>query len=154
MKSLDHQRERLANLRTRSATLLAAAAIATSLLGTAALRADQARDLAPSAAATPALDGWEVFGVSAFLGLALLVVVTLLPWRWKWHTNATALIRDYVEGANPASVQEMQRDLALHYEASYRRNDKQLRALYWCFRLSCLLLALEVLAWILDLGVD
>jgi hypothetical protein len=65
----------LEDLRTRAATVLSAASIATAFLGAQALKRPKNR-------AELWLDGWEWVAAGSFVVLALTVIVILWPRRW------------------------------------------------------------------------
>jgi hypothetical protein len=144
------QQSSLDALRARAAFLLSAASVATSFLSAQALTRPTVSD---SVSATFELSGWQWVATCSFVGVALAAILVLLPWRNWWFVNsAKKLIRDYVEDTPPATVDEMHRDLALHMDAHYDRNETTLNRLYWCFRAGCFLLTLEVVAWMIDLA--
>jgi hypothetical protein len=142
---LERQGQALDNLRSRAATLLAAAAIVTSFLGAQALEDPRGQR---------GIEDWEWAAVVAFVLLAGSVIFVLLPRKKKWvfGMNATKLIREYVEAEPPAELDEMQRDLALHLQKHFQKNGDRMERLYWAFRLGCVFLTVEVVAWIIDLA--
>jgi hypothetical protein len=141
---LERQDQALDNLRSRAATLLAAAAIVTSFLGAQALR--DPRGL-------KGVENWEWVAIGAFVALAAAVILILLPWRnWVFGMNAAILIRDYVDPDPPRTLEWTQRNLALHLRKHFKRNKRRIDRLYWAFRFGCLFLTLEVVAWIIDLA--
>jgi hypothetical protein len=60
------------------------------------------------------------------------------------------LIGGYVEGDRKYTVPEIQRNMALHLEDNFDANQRKVDRLLDWFRVSCGLLALQVVAWILD----
>jgi hypothetical protein len=150
-KAVADQRTRLNDVRSRAATLLSAAAIVTSFIGARAL--DDQRVLSNGEVVSDrALQGWEIAGIASFVALAALTVAVLMPWHgWTFRLGARNLIRDYTEGPNPATADEMQRDLALHLDNHYERNEARMERLFWAFRIAAVLLAFEVVAWLIDL---
>ena len=137
VRRLDHQESSVDELRSRSGTLLAAAALAASFLGSAAIPDGQPWT-------TPVCVGLVAF--VATIGACLLV---LWP-RHDWHfvNNPTMVIGDYVEAEPPAGIAEIHRELALHAESNATHNDKKLRWLYWAFDAAALGLLVQVLAWL------
>jgi len=84
--------------------------------------------------------------------LALAVIAVLWPRRdWVFSLGAEVIIGGYVEGDETYEVPEIQRDLALHLDNHFQANARKLNSMYLLFRVSCGLLALQVVAWILDL---
>lgn len=153
LRAVTEQRSRLDSLRTRAATLLAAASVVTSFLG-----AEAFTDTRLAHGMWQPDRSWqcaELVAVGAFIGLALTVIAILWPWPkrfgWKFRLSARALIADYVESNNPASLEEMQRELALHLERHYDANERKLKVLFVLFQVGATLLGVEVVAWLIDL---
>jgi hypothetical protein len=151
-RALADQRERLNDLRSRAATLLSVAAIATSFLGARAL--DDERFVGGGeVVGDRSLQVWELAGILSFIALAALTIAVLLPWGgWTFRLGARNLIRDYADGPDAATPDEMQRDLALHLDSHYERNESKMEKLFWASRIGALLLAVEVVAWLVDLA--
>ena len=143
--ALKRQETSLDDVRTRAATILSGASIATAFLGAQALKRPRERpDLW--------LDGWEWCAVGCFVLLAVVISAILWPRKgWVWSLGAQRLIGGYVEGTDKYTVPQIQRDLALHLERHFNTNQRKIGVLLFLFRLACLLLALQVVAWILDL---
>ncbi|MGH2383259.1 MAG: hypothetical protein ACRDG7_18850 [Candidatus Limnocylindria bacterium] len=123
-ESIRNQRDRLTGLHTRAATLLAAAALVTSFLGAQAL--DDTRLIAESGqlVADQVLEFWELLAIAFFVAAAAGCIRLLLPWPgWQFHLNPKKLVRDYVEGDLPATLTEMQRELAIHLRNHYETNE-------------------------------
>jgi hypothetical protein len=88
-----------------------------------------------------------------FVALAVVAILILLPWRgWVFGMNAMKLVRDYIDTEPAATLERMQRDLALHLQTHFKNNKRRMEWLYWAFRLGCLFLTVEVVAWIIDLA--
>lgn len=51
-----------------------------------------------------------------------------------------------------ASPDDAKAGLAGYHEANYESNRRQLDRLFWAFRIGCVLLVCETIAWILDLS--
>ena len=156
LRNLTEQRDRLSNLRTRSATVISAAAIVTSFLGSEALkdtRVGHEGQLRPDRS----LESAECVAIGAFVAVVILCLVTLLPlfkaWLGGWHFRLDAydLVSDYVDDPQ-ATLDEVHRDLALHMESHYRANERKLGALFTLFAIAALMLGVEVVAWVLDLA--
>ena len=137
VRRLNHQESSVDELRSRSGTLLAAAALATSFLGAAAL---------------PEGEPWTtpvMVAVGAFVATIVACLVVLWPKQdWRFVNDPTRVIGDYVEGEPPASVAEIHRDLALHAEDNATHNDGKLRWLYVAFDAAAVGLLVQVLAWL------
>ena len=139
VRGLAQQQSRLDDLRARAGILLSAAAIATSLLGGTALDEGNAT-------------AWVWGAVACFLGVSGLALVLLLPRRWEFTAVPRRIIRIYIETDDPLPVDMIQRDLALHMEDSYVRNEVGLDAMLLRFRIALGLLSLEVIAWTIDIA--
>jgi hypothetical protein len=134
--ALDVQKQALNELRARAGTLLAAAALVTSFFGGQALEGGAA------------IDGAAQTAVYAFIGLAVLAILVLLPWPFNWSLNPCSLVTDYVDAKPKSKSKVMLRDLALHHDKSREMNECKISALNWAFRLCAVLLAVEVVAWL------
>lgn len=140
VRALEHQERSLDELRSRAGTLLAAASLATSFLGAAAL---------PKGAPW----NWPVYlAVVAFAGSIVLCLIVLWPRKTWWFVNDPAkLIGDYVEDDPPASAAAMHRDLALHASTHHKDNTRKIDRLVWAFDGAAGLLFVQVLAWLIVL---
>jgi hypothetical protein len=141
VKGIDRQVSAVESLRSRTSTLLAAAALVTSFLGAQAVSTNHG-----------SFQPWSYVAVTAFVGVATLAIFVLLPRKWDWSFGATNIIRDYVDGDNPADEDAMLRDLALHRDVDFDKNERRISTLMWLFRSSSFLLAVEVSAWLVDLA--
>lgn len=71
--------------------------------------------------------------------------------RWSFVASADDLITDYVEREPETTVDDMHRELALHFERHYQANARGLDRLTFAVQVSCLLLVFEMAAWLVDL---
>jgi hypothetical protein len=144
-EALAQQQASLDNLRTRAGMVLSAASIATAFLGAQALKRPKHRpDLW--------LDGWEWVATCSFLLLMLVAIALLWPVKgWVFSLGAAELIAGYIEGHRKYKVPEIQRNLALHLENHFDANQRKMSKRYFWLRVSSGLLAVQVVAWILDL---
>ena len=144
--ALSRQHASLDGLRTRAAGLLSGASIATAFLGAQALKKPKQRP-------DFYLVDWEWPATISFVLLALLVIAILWPRKdWVYSMGPKVIIGGYIENRDKTySVPEIRRNLALHLENHFESNRGKLNSMYWLFRLSCALLAVQVVAWILDL---
>jgi hypothetical protein len=141
VRALSEQQAVIDGFRSRSGLLLSGAAIATSLLGQAALERG-----------TTAFT-WTAIGLFVVLGGAVIAI--LWPRNdWEYAVRPELLIANYVEHPEPLTISAIHRDLALHMDHSYLRNRGQLLRLVWLFRFASILLIVEVLAWVGDLIVQ
>lgn len=125
------------SLRTGAGLLLSAAAIATSLLGGAALEDG------------PSPLSWTAIGAFVLLGLG--IVLMLWPDRDDVQfARPGALVQSY---ADPGSIDlwVVHRDLALHLDFSCQANRDYLDRLIITFRGCSALLLIEIILWVVDL---
>lgn len=134
----------LDNLRSRASTVIAAASLVTAFLGGQALAK-------PSATLSHVeMDTWAWVAVGAFLGIGLLILAVLWPWKWRFVMSAKSLLASaQISGVTEDS---MLADLARFNEKNYDANAVRLENLMWCFRGAILLLAVEALAWMMNLA--
>ena len=139
VRGLAHQQSRLDDFRARAGIVLSAAAIATSLLG------GQALDRG-----SPSLWAWIALG--CFIGVSALTLLLLLPRRWEFAAVPRRIIGTYVEAEAPLPLPMIHRDLALHMEDSYVKNEVGLERMIIRFGLALGLLALEVVSWTVEIA--
>lgn len=138
LRAMAQQQANLDSLRARAGTLLSAASISTAFLGGQALA-----DHEPG--------GWEWLAI-VFLVVLFAAAITLLwPYTWVFRRSAKEMLRDYVEHERPLELAAMQRDLALHLESNFEKNEAKLNKLLTVFQVGAVMLALEVVAWLLEL---
>jgi preprotein translocase subunit SecG len=139
VRALEMRRDALESLRSRAGVVLSAAAIASSLFGSQAVRA-----------------GLGTFGwiaVFAFLALSLALLLILWPRNdWQDTSLASQILAKGIEVDEPLPIAFIRRDLALDMERVYLRNTDSYARLARSFRAAVMLLNLEVLAWILALA--
>ena len=140
LRALEQQAARRDDLRHRASGLVTAAAIATAFLG------GQSLDGATSFATTTWL---AVAAFALIIGLSLYVLTPRR--RWGFVVSAGDLIADYVEREPETTVDDMHRELALHFEDHYQANRRGLDRLTFAVQASCLLLVFEMAAWLVDL---
>jgi hypothetical protein len=148
VRSVARQQTALDNIRSRAGTLLAAAAIVTSFLGAEAL-------LDPGSEANSvdrSLQLPEILAIGAFVGLAITVLTVLWPRKFKFRVSAKHLLGRHIEVAHDAwDTERLQRNLALWLEKHAEENQPRLDRMLWWFRVGCVLLVIEVVAWLIDL---
>jgi hypothetical protein len=128
MRGLDLQRASVDALRSRAGTLLAAAALVTTFLGGQALEGDRALTCL----------GW--WAVAAFIGVAALAIVVLLPWRFDFSLSAPELVADYIDVEPRPTPEEVLRNLALFADEARADNKRTIGVLQWSFRVAAVLL--------------
>lgn len=133
--ALHIQERAVTDLTSRAGSLIAAAALTTSIFGGQVLRDGH-----------HAVAAWVAIG--AFAGVAISVLGVLWPRHdWVFSSGAAVLIRDYAEPSHlPLAL--VHRDLALHRAACFAQNTRQLRRVLVLLRTGMCLLAVEVLAWL------
>lgn len=129
----------LDELRQRTGTLMAAAAIATSFLGAAAAQ--------PSSIGVVGLLALIVFAIVEFMCICIL----LPRWGWGFLPSPAGVIHDYVEAQSPASLPETHRGLAREMSDRNSQNRAKLTTLYRAYGLASILLVVEVAAWVAEL---
>lgn len=139
VRGLAHKQSRLDDFRARAGIVLSAAAIATSLLGAQAL--DRG---------SPSL--WAWIALACFVGVGTFTMLLLWPRTWEFTAVPRRIIGIYVEAPDPLPVPMIHRDLALHMEDSYIRNEVGLEKLVLWFRFALGLLALEVVSWTVEIA--
>lgn len=140
-RALEEQEGTVSETRSRAGQLIAAAAITTSFFGGQAITAHHVHTAA-----------W--FAIGCFIALSISVLVILWPRHdWEFALSPAKLIATYIEPAEdpPVNLATIHRDLALHMGNSIERNRRQLRWVFSAFRIGALLLAGEVLAWVIAL---
>ena len=78
-------------------------------------------------------------------------IALLWPYSWKFRRSAKDILREYIEHDEPLELPAIQRDLALHLEANFKKNEEKLNRLLKVFQLGAVMLALEVVAWLMEL---
>jgi hypothetical protein len=141
IRALEEQERAVSETRSRAGQLIAAAAITTSFFGGQAI-SDHRIHVA----------GW--FAIGCFLGLSVAVIAILWPRHdWEFTLSPSRLIATYIEPGEepPVALAGIWRDLALHMGVSLARNRTQLRWVFIAFRIGAVLLAGEVIAWVIAL---
>src|SRR5712691_11147208 len=125
VRAIQDQAGVLDGLRTRAGTVLAAAALVSSFLGGQALRDSSHLELLSLTTAA----------VGAFVTSALLALVILWPFEFRFSLSARALLEAVQEHEtrDEASVGELRRVLALQLEWKYDQNASKIRWLLWAF---------------------
>jgi hypothetical protein len=140
-RALEEQESTVSETRSRAGQLIAAAAITTSFFGGQAITAHHVHTAA-----------W--FAIGCFIALSLSVLVILWPRHdWQFMVSPANLIATYIEPVDdpPVDLATIHRDLALHMDTSIESNRRQLGWVFGAFRVGALLLAGEVVAWVIAL---
>ncbi len=142
VRGLSQQQSALDNFRTRAGILVSAAAIATSFLG--------GQALADRGFAT-----WSWLAVTLFATVGASTLFILWPRKdWEFFAGPRRLIATYVEADQPLPLEQIHRDLALHMENSYDENERRLQQLIIALRWGSVLLAAEVIAWVVAIATS
>lgn len=140
-RALEDQESTVSETRSRAGQLIAAAAITTSFFGGQAITAHHVHTAA-----------W--FAIGCFIALSISVLVILWPRHdWEFALSPAKLIATYIEPVEdpPVDLPAIHRDLALHMGNSIESNRRQLRWVFGAFRVGAVLLAGEVVAWVIAL---
>lgn len=139
LRSLQVQLGHFESLHARGGTLIFAASFASSLLGAQAMR--------------DGIGGWDWLALSLLVGIGSLAVVILWPYYdVHFRFDVEELLGTYVDGARPASVPDMHRDLALQLKAYMERNGRLVRRTRTCLQVAFIFLLLEIVAWLLSIA--
>jgi hypothetical protein len=139
LRSLQVQLAHLESLHARGGTLIFAASFASSLLGGQAL--------------SDGLGAWDWLALSLLVGIGVLVVVILWPYyNVHFRFDVAELLRKYVDGAAPAAVSQMHRDLALQLKSYMESNGRLIRRTREALQLAFIFLLLEIVAWLLSIA--
>ncbi|TYK44115.1 hypothetical protein [Actinomadura decatromicini] len=135
-QQLGQQSADLDLLRTRAVAMLSVAALVAGLFG--------AR--LPAAHTSDRAVGFMIAALALFAASVVLAVTVAVPRRnWEFTFKLDLLIARVDAGeAEPADVT---RNLAAWAEAARRNNARTMSRLYLWFRLVCLLVGLQVVAW-------
>ncbi|HEX8052952.1 MAG TPA: hypothetical protein VF517_08160 [Thermoleophilaceae bacterium] len=149
-RALSDQRASLDNLRSRAASLVAAAAIVTSFLGAAALadtrltRATGTAQFVPDRSLQPA----EAVALGAFLLVLFLCLLILRPrGKWKFVLGAKWILE-----RDEKDEDALMKLLAEWSETYWKRNNKWIKRRMDMFQVGVLLLGVESVAWVVDLA--
>jgi hypothetical protein len=142
VRRVQAQESQLDELRSRAGLMLGVTAAITSLLGALVL----SRAHHSTAATIAAL---VLFGLS----VAAFGVVIWPRKGWKFQMSAKTIIEGWIEGDNPAEVNEFHKGLALRMDSNANENDEKIGPLWRCFEAGSALLAVETLVWLIALAV-
>jgi hypothetical protein len=139
VRALSEQRDAIDSFRTRAGLLLSAAAITTSFLGAQALEGGDS-----SFFSWPAL--------LCFVFVASFTLAILWPRKWEFTADPLGVIESYIDAAEPVRSEHLHRDLALDMQGSYLENRIELEKLVVFFQVANVLLAVEVVLWIIAIA--
>lgn len=143
VRALGQQESVLDALRSRTGILLTAISITATFLGARALDA-------PGGIST-----WSWVAIGFFAGAGGCALAVLWPRDdWRFAANPTRILDDYIEGDDPATLDEMHDELARHNRSDWERNAARLGKLFSLFRLAALLLVVQVGFWLIAIGSE
>jgi hypothetical protein len=141
LRTLSQQESSLNDLRGRTATLIAAASLVASFLGSAAL-------------SRGGIDGWSVGALITFITSIALATWVLLPKeKLIFSVHGSALYEDEIR-ADVFEIAETHRRLAYWLDEYHAVNEPKLGRLFACYRWSTVALLSEVLFWSLQLALS
>jgi hypothetical protein len=140
VRALSEQQAIIDSFRSRAGLLFSSAAIAASFLGSQALRGGNA-----------SLASW--LALLCFVAVAAASLAILWPRKWEGKANPRDLIETYIEGLQPASIENLHRDLSLHMHASYLENRDGLDQFAILLQVASALLTVEVILWMIAIAI-
>lgn len=140
VRALSEQQAVIDSFRSRAGLLFSSAAIAASFLGSQALRGGN-----PNPASWSAL--------LCFVAAAAACLAILWPRKWEGKANPRDLIETYIESPQPAPIENLHRDLAIHMHDSYVENRGDLEQFVFLLQVASGLLTLEVVLWLIALVI-
>lgn len=140
IRGLVQQQGQLESLQLRAGTLVFATSFVASLLGGRAL--------------DDGLGTWDWIAIALLVAIGGLVVVVLWPYYdFYFRFDARDLLARYVDSDPPASLADMQRELALQAEADRERNARIIGRLRVALQLALLALLLQIAAWLISIAL-
>jgi hypothetical protein len=140
VRALSDQRLEVDGVHSRTGLLLSVATVVTSFLGARTL---ESGSLSPIS--------W--LALASFIATALVSLATLRSFRGEFTADVSNLIAIYLEASEPASIESLHRDLALHMHDSYVRNLEGLDRLEMFFQTASGFLITEVVLWAVSIAV-
>jgi hypothetical protein len=149
-RTITEQAKVLDGVRTRAGTLVAVANVATAFLGGLALSGGDPQGLGADAATLGAL---EWIAIACFIASFALAVGILMPSRnWVFFHDPRSLLGVYVDPGPPVALSEFRRSIAYYNGVHYEANARRLRKLGGLLWSASLLLAAEIVLWIVVLA--
>jgi hypothetical protein len=134
VRALSEQQQVIDSFHARAGLLLSAAALTASFLGAEAVGGGDLN-----------FASWAA--LLCFVAVAAASLAVLWPREWDLTASPRAVVDTYVESPEPASIEDLHRELSLHMHDSYLRNRVELRKLIVFLQVASVSLALEVLLW-------
>jgi hypothetical protein len=140
IRGLNMQSTAVDELRSRTGVLIAAATVASAFLGSVALARHSATYWA------------NILGLLAFVAVIGFSLGVLWPSEdWEFVYDPEILDDDYF--AQDVEATEMCRAMSLGNASSHRRNQSQLNGRFRMLRLASVALLLDVLLWLVGIGI-
>lgn len=142
--AVDYQARSLDELRSRAVAVLSAASISAAFLASAVLRGDAEHGR------------WTWIGTAAFAVVGVLVTWVVAPRKgWTFHRSADRILASYIEGTDgtPMAIDDMHHDLARHLSNNFDANRPKLNRLFTALTVAAGALAVEIVAFLVDLAV-
>ena len=137
LRRLDRQENALSELRARTGTLLAASAVAASVLGTHALDRSHLRETA-------------ILGIGSFVVSILSAAFVLLPKQdLVFSISGSVLVE--AEQSDEGGIGETYRRLSFWIDGFAEANDIRLQAIIRAYKIATLALVFEVILWSIEL---
>jgi hypothetical protein len=140
LRTLGQQEAALNELRARTGTLLAAAALVASFLGGTTIDRD-------------GFDGWTALALAALVASIVLATRVLLPQDGLVFSLRGSAVYER-EGEDEAGITETYRRLVYWLEHYYDTNAPQAARLLLFYRLAVLALVVEIAAWSIQLALS
>jgi hypothetical protein len=140
VRGLQHQQYVVESLNTRGGNLIFATAFATSLLGTRGL--------------SDGIGFWDWIAVSLLFLVGTLIAFMLWPYyNFTFRFDPEELLAQFVDRDSPATMSAIHRALALRIKADMANNWRIIQRIRVTLQLSLIVLLLEILAWLVSIGV-
>ena len=140
VRGLVQQQQLVESFNSRAGNLIFATAFATSLLGGQAL--------------SDGLGVWDWIGVVLLLSIGALLCSMLWPYyNYTFRFDPAELIERYIDNPAGASLSNMHRTLALTIKADMIGNWRIISRIRLALQIALVLLLLEIIAWVLSIGL-
>jgi hypothetical protein len=140
VRGLQHQQYVVESLNTRAGNLIFAAAFATSLLGTKGL--------------SDGVGPWDWIAVCLLFLVGALAVFMLWPYyNFTFRFDPQELLTGFVDRDPPATISAMHRALALRIKTDMTNNWRIIQRIRVALQISLIVLLLEILAWLVSIGI-
>jgi hypothetical protein len=140
IRALTLQSAVLDDLRSRTGILLTAASLTATFVGSRAL--------------DEGFSAWTLVALALFLATGGFCLRVLWPSEnWQFSFNARTILDGYVREPDSASLNKMLVEFAEFNQENWDANNEKLSRLFRSFRLAVLALVLQVLCWLMAIGM-